>query len=315
MAIKKLVMDWETTKGQDPSAPKPIYLNPAGETGVSVTRQTKSDEVIGGDIDSGSEVYGTFNEISGTTNIPMSYERIGFILKAMFGAPVTTGTGPYTHTFTSTIDCLPTFLLQESGDDCGSGLQVDRYNGMMAKSIQLNVSPDGDYNIAFSYVGMSHRDSIVDGIGELDEANKIVTEVTRIKNAHASLLIDGTTFGVAKDFSLTYDRNTVAEAYLGNGLNAGDVTAMAAKLNGSISTLFDTNIYTKAKNETALSADILFSDGTNSLQFTIGEMKLKFKRESKKLGEKYAVNADFEAYKNTGTELVKVVLTNNISEY
>lgn len=315
MAIKKMVMDFETVKGVDPVAPAPIYMAPSGETGIGTVRQTKTDETIESDIDSGGEPYGTYNEISGTTNFPMTYERIGYILKAMFGDPVTTGVGPYTHTFTSTIDCLPTFLFQESGDDCGNGLQVDRYNGLMAKSVSLSMSPSGDYNIGFSYVGMGHRDSVTDGIAELDETNKIVTAQTRIKNEHASLLVDGSTFAIAKDFTFNYDRSTVAEPYIGSGVNAGDVYAMKPKATGNISTLFDSTIYTKAKDETPLSFALNYTDGTNILKITLGEVKISFKRESKKVGEKYAINADFTAYRHTSPELVKVELTNSIASY
>lgn len=315
MAINKMVMDWETTKGVDPVAPAPIYVTPTGETGIGVSRQTKMDEVIGGDIDSGGEPYGTFNEVSGTTNFPMTYERVGFILKAMFGAPTTTGTGTYVHTFTSTVDCLPTFLFQETGADCGASTQIDRYNGLMAKSIALSMSPSGDYNIGFSYVGMSHRDSITDGITELVETSKVVTATTRIKNEHSSLLIDGTSYVLAKDFSLNYDRSTVSENLIGSGANAGDVYALTPKASGNISSLFDSALYTKAKNETSVPVVLTYTDGTNILKITLGEVKFSFKRESKKMGEKYAVNLDYSAFKNTGSELVKVELTNSIATY
>lgn len=314
MAISKLVMDFETTKGIDPSSPKPIYLSPAGETGLSVTRQSNTDDVIGGDIDSGGEQYGTSNEVSGSTNFPMDYEKIGYLLKAMFGGATTTGTGPYTHVFTSTVDALPTFLFQETGLVNGV-TQVDRYNGLIAKSIGINVSPSGDYNVSFSTVGMKHRDSMIDGITELDETNKVVLTSTRIKNEQTSLLVDGTSFPLAKDFSFNYDRNSTAESLIGSGLNAGDVYAQAVKTSGSLSSLFDTGLYTKAKAETPLSLEVKCVSGTNSLSIKMGEVVLSFKRESKKKGEKYPVNADYTAYKNSGTEQVKVTLVNSISAY
>lgn len=315
MAINKVIMDFETTKGVDPAAPKPIYVTPSGETGLTATRQTKTDDVIGGDIDSGGEPYGTYNEVAGTTNFPMTYERIGYLFKAMFGSPTTTGSGTYKHTFTSTIDCLPTFVFQETGEECGASTQIDRYNGMMAKSLGLSMSPSGDYNVSFSCVGMSHRDSIVDGIVELDETNKIVTSSTRIKNEHSSLLIDGSTFALGKDFSFNYDRGTVSEAYIGSGVNVGDVYAMQPKLTGNISSLFDSSLYAKSKNENSLLVVMNYTDGTNILKITLGEVKLSFKRDSKKIGEKYAINADYTAFKASGSELVKIELTNNIASY
>ena len=74
--IKKVVLDWEDTAGIDPSSPKPIILT-AAESGITANRQTKVDNVIGGDIDSGGEPYGTFNEVAGGITTPLYFEQIG----------------------------------------------------------------------------------------------------------------------------------------------------------------------------------------------------------------------------------------------
>ncbi len=173
--IKKVVLDWETVPGEDPSSPKPIYLKTT-ESGITVNRQTKTDDIIGGDIDSGGEPYGTFNEVAGAITTPLYFEQIGVILKAALGSPTTVDNtnGTYTHTFVST-ECIPSFCLQNTlKNDCESGSDiVERYNGLKAKGFSFTVSPDGDYNISLDTVGMSMRDSIVDGISELDETNKI----------------------------------------------------------------------------------------------------------------------------------------------
>lgn len=315
MAIKKVVWDWETTLGQDPVAPAPIFIKPNGDTGMSATRQTKTDESIGGDIDANSAPYGTFNEISGSLKIPMTYENMGVILRAMFGAPTTTGaSAPYTHTFVSTVENLPSFLLQETGDVDGVN-QIDRYNGLIAKSIGLSVAPDGDYNVDLSIVGVSHRDSVVDGVAELSETNAITLAETRIKNDQANLLINNTTYVLGKSFSMTYDRGSVAEPLIGSGLSAGYAEAKGVSATGNLESLFDTTLYTNTKNETPFAVDVRFVSGTNQLDIFMDEVQMSFNRESKKVGEKYPVNGDFTAFKNTGTELVRVVLVNNVASY
>jgi len=315
--IKKVVLDWEDTPGSDPSSPKPIYLKTV-ESGIVVNRQTKTDNIIGGDIDSGNEPYGTFNEVSGGITTPLYFEQIGVLLKASLGSPTTVdnGDGTYTHTFVSTA-CIPSFCLQNTlNNSCDGGSDiVERYNGLKAKGFSLTVSPDGDYNISLDTVGMSMRDSIVDGIGELDETNKIVLGSTRIKNTHTSLKIDGSVYTLSKSLSLSLDRGTEATYTIGTGANAGEVNDLQVKASGDFSGLFDDAIYTKAKNEMPVSFDVVMTSGSDSLTWTVAEAKFAFKNEAKKVGEKYPLNLGWTGYKSTGTELLKVVLTNTVSSY
>jgi len=315
--IEKVVLDWEDTPGQDPASPKPIYLS-AVESGITINRQNKTDNVISGDIDSGGELYGTVNEVTGSITTPMYFEQIGVLMKALLGAPTSAdnGDGTYTHTFVSTA-CIPSFCIQNTlKDDCNGGSNIiERYNGCKAKSTSISITPDGDFNIGLDIVGMKFSDSITDGVAELDETNKIVLSTTRIKNAHTALKIDGASYTLAKDFSLSVDRGTEATYTIGTGANAGLISDKQVTVNGSFSSLFDSIVYTKAKNETKVSFDISITDGTNSLVFTVAEAKFSFKNESKKVGEKYPLNLDWTGYKTTGTEKIKVVLTNAVASY
>ena len=225
-------------------------------------------------------------------------------------------TGSYTHTFKST-ECIPSFCIQNTlNNSCAGGSDiVERYNGLKAKGFSIDISPDGDYNFSLDTVGISFKDSIVDSTTELDETNKIVLGATRIKNAHTSLKIDGTFYTLSKSFTMSLDRGTEATYTIGTGANAGQIDDMQVSANGDFSSLFDSSVYTKAKNETEVSFDIVITDGTNTLTFTIAEAKFAFKNEGKKVGEKYPLNLSWNGYKTTGTELLKVELTNNVASY
>jgi hypothetical protein len=314
--IKKVVLDWETTAGTDPSLPEPIVLT-AVESGITASRQTKTDSVIGGDIDSGGEPFGTFNEVAGGITTPLYFEQIGVLLKASLGDPTTVdNTGSYTHTFKST-ECIPSFCIQNTlNNSCDGGSDlIERYNGLKAKGFSIDVSPDGDYNFSLDTVGMSFKDSITDSITELDETNKISLGATRIKNAHTSLKIDNVSYTLSKSFSMSLDRGTEATYTIGTGANAGEISDMQVSASGDFSSLFDSSVYTKAKNEMPVSFDIIITDGTNTLTLTIAEAKFSFKNEAKRVGEKYPLNLAWNGYKSVGTELLKVELTNNVASY
>jgi len=374
----KVVIGFETTAGADPTGGSLIpYHFTATEFGLTVNRGTKTDDVIGGDIDSGGEPYGTINTVNGALTAPMYYEQFGLLLKMTMGVPVTAAAGTswlattaylvdaivqnttnatlsmrvtvagtsgatepdisasvvgdtvvdgtvtyvvtakmYTHTFNTT-KCLPNAYAQATlanACDGGSDL-IERYNGIKGGKLDISVSPDGDYNITMDTTGMSQRDSIVDSITELDETNKVVLTQTRIKNAHATITIDGTAYTLAKDFSLSLDRGVEATQTLGTGANAGQVDDTKVMLSGSLSSLFDGAVYTKAKNETAVGFVIGMTDGLNALDLTVAEAKFGFKTESKKVGEVYPLNLEWTGYKTTGTEKLKAVLTNSIANY
>jgi len=375
---KKVVVGFETTAGADPSGAGLIpYYFTATDFGIVVKRNTKTDDVIGGDIDSGGEPVGTFNDVGGSLTAPMYYEQMGIALKMIMGVPTTTDAGTawaattpyaldaivqnttsatlsmkvttagtsgatepdisaanvgdvvndgtvdyvvtakmYKHTFNTT-KCLPNLFAQSTlANACEGGTDlIDRFNGIKGGKLDINVSPDGDYNFTIDTKGMSHRDSIVDSITEIDETNKVIFPQARIKNAHCTVKIDGTAYSLAKDFSFSLDRGTEATQTLGGGANAGQVDDTKVMLDGSMSSLFNEGIYTKSKNETPVAFIISMADGLNVLDFTVAEAKFEFKTEPKKVGEKYPLNLSWTGYKTLGTEKLKAELTNSVANY
>jgi len=58
----------------------------------------EEDDAIYGDSHTGAVIDG-LRSSGGSMEVPLALNSIGWHLYAMFGAPVTTGTGPYTHVF------------------------------------------------------------------------------------------------------------------------------------------------------------------------------------------------------------------------
>lgn len=310
---KKVVLDWESTYGQTPASPTPFVLM-VNSSGITASEQTGTDNVIGGDIDTGGQIYKKSDDIAGSLTMPMYYEQIGVLLKAILGSPTTAdnGDGTFTHTFVST-ECIPSYCQEDTlSNTCDGGSDfIKLFNGLRANTMGINVSPDGDYNVELSSVGSTGKDSLVDGISPIG-GTEIALGTTRIRNSHATLLIDATSYKLAKDFTMNIDRGTVADKVIEAGAIAEDRQFMVS---GSMSSLFDETTYVKAKAKTEVSITVNFTDGTNILTFTVAQANMSFKDEARSYGEKYPLNIDWSGYKTTASEKLKVVLTNGVDSY
>ena len=83
----------------------------------------------------------------GSVVVPIDTEAFGFWLKGAFGTPVTTGTGPYTHVFTSGNWSLPSLSIETGLPEVPSyamygGCVVDKIGWQMARSGLLTANVD-----------------------------------------------------------------------------------------------------------------------------------------------------------------------------
>ncbi|MGO4917331.1 phage tail tube protein [Pseudogemmobacter sp. W21_MBD1_M6] len=81
----------------------------------------------------------------GDVSVPIDAAAFGFWLKAAFGAPVTTGVGPYTHEFRSGNWVLPSFAIETGMPEVPryamyAGCMVDALSWQMARSGLLTAS-------------------------------------------------------------------------------------------------------------------------------------------------------------------------------
>lgn len=323
---KQILLDFETTYGADPANPKP-YLLKAVSNAIVGTDNTKTDNIIGGDLDSGGELYTTSTDVNGSITTPMYYEQIGVLLRAMLGKPTTTAetkdvggtqtpTGNYTHVFQST-ECIKSLVIEDTLDakcDDTPMTLIKRFNGLVANTMQINASPEGDYNIEVSFVGATAKDSLVDGITALDTSNKKDLPATRIINKHARLHIDDDVnfYKLSKEFSFNVDRGTTAEKVLSAGAVVNDTQFL---LTGNLSSIFDKDMYIKTKNNSKVKTALVFESGDNKLEFIMDETQYSFKDEARSYGEKYALNCDFNAYKKDAAAKLVVKLTNKVENY
>lgn len=100
--------------------------------------------------------------VGGPITVPLDLRAIGYWLKAVFGAPATAGTGPYTHTFKSGAESLPSFSAELGYLDVGRYHMV---TGLMANRLALALEPEGLANATIETVAQNETRGPASGGG------------------------------------------------------------------------------------------------------------------------------------------------------
>ena len=94
--------------------------------------------------------------------VPLDVRAMGHWLKATFGAPTTTGAGPYTHVFKSGADALPSWSAEIGFLDIG---RYHLVTGLAANRLALELRPEGLANATIETVAQQEARSGTSGGG------------------------------------------------------------------------------------------------------------------------------------------------------
>jgi hypothetical protein len=92
--------------------------------------------------------------VEGNVVVPVDLRNFGHWLKALLGAPTTTGTGPYTHTFASGAASLPSIALEVGMPDVPIFFTEA---GVRVNSAQLSFSRSGAANATLNCIAQGER--------------------------------------------------------------------------------------------------------------------------------------------------------------
>ena len=118
-ARTKVLMDVETSYGVAPTTPGGVLL-PINSFSLKPSRAKNTPGTLTGRYDPAEPFDGNL-EVSGGVVVPVDARAFGHWLRAMFGAPATTGTGepaaaPFTHVWKSNKD-MPSLVMQATYGD------------------------------------------------------------------------------------------------------------------------------------------------------------------------------------------------------
>ena len=143
-ARAQMALAFETTYGTSPTSG--YSKMPFATASLGAEQPLLSHELLGYGRDPLAPIKDAVTA-DGTVVVPIDAEAFGIWLKAAFGSPVTSGTGPYTHAFSSGGWALPSFSIETGLPEVPSyaiygGCMLDKIGWSMARSGLLTASLD-----------------------------------------------------------------------------------------------------------------------------------------------------------------------------
>lgn len=301
----------ETTYKTDPVSPDMAKVNFISEN-LKLARNMISSNTIQSGRNASKPVLGNINVAGAITTELQAY--IGRLFKAAFGSVATTGTAPYTHTFSVGGD-LKSYVIEKGFTDLG---QYFKYNGCKCNKMSFGITPEGLHQVAFDFMGAK----------ETVGASAFDTTITDLGkqsfNAFQAAILEGgsSIANVTEISGLSIENNLDGNSYVvgGNGERAS-LPEGKVKVSGTLVALFDSlTLYNKAKNSTESSLQItwtfgngLGTAGNESLDILIPELiySPNAPEVSGPMGVK--VSLPFEAYYENSTEAttIQAILKNS----
>lgn len=316
----RVLLDFETAyKTAKTGANKTPVLIPFNSCDVKATKALQQAATIRNNRNPVLPFLGN-TVVGGNLVTPVDTVVIGFLLKALLGAPVTTGAeAPYTHTYkVAATTALPSFVLERGFTDLGTA-DYQLYGGCKVNSLELATGGDNkELTANFNVVGATETT----GSTPYDTSPSpaiLDLLVTRFMQSDASATEGGSAVSVLSDFKININNNLDASNFtIGGGGTLHSLPEGIIQVGGSITALFeDTTILAKARAATESSLSLVFTSGASSLTFTFPEVLYELTSPVITGPEGIKATLNFLSYYANGADAsaVKVVLVNGRSSY
>lgn len=256
----------------------------------------------------GSEVTGVWSEA--TLNGHVSDKFIGYLLAGFYGAPSTTGSGTYTHTFTRGQAAIPKTLTFSHY----SPLVSNKYAYGVVDTIKISNEAGGFVDVT---AAVKARVGAAASLTPSQVAETLFTSRhTTIKMASSVAGLSGATAIKAAKIELNQEAPTDAFNPIGT-YDVPEFDRGSFKVTGSLTVRYtDTSYQDNFLANTAQAMSIALSNGTSSLTFTLYQVKV---REVEKSTDKDGVVTQTLSlageYSLSDAKSIQAVLVNGVSTY
>ena len=266
---------------------------------------------LGGNRDAAAPFLDTVT-VSGSAVVPVDLTNIGHWLRLLLGAPVTTGTTNFIHSFGSGAPALPSNAIEIGYPVVPS---YDLITGVRADTLEIDFSPTGPATASFGLIGQGSVRT-----GTTASGTPTTAAYTAFHKAQGSISRAGAPLAQVTGAKLTYSNGieTVRTIRADRKIEGADPGI--ARATGQITVRFaSTTLLTQAQD--AAPAEFAFAytiDANRSLTFTLHEVYLSLAKTP--IEGPGGVEAAFDfraAFNATATRMMTVALKNQhvASEY
>ncbi len=243
---------------------------------LAETEDKQDDNVLGmarvNDRDQTQQAPG-LKSLAGGLTVPLDINHFGLWLYALFGAPDTTGSGPYTHVFESGADQLPYLTIEF---EKRKGAAFFQNVGLVASSLALSMGRESGYRQAeLQFVGRNETKLAATG-GGTPAAQMARSAMPSMKGL---MKVDGVDVGELVGLDLSYANNPTAdESINGTDYNSGYDLDENATCTGSVTLRYkDESFYDRAVADSAHAVDLVYQIGA-SASLTLSMPAIRFTR-------------------------------------
>ncbi|MFC6688646.1 phage tail tube protein [Jhaorihella thermophila] len=195
-ARAQLALAFETTYGTTPASG--FVRMPFTSCGLGAEQPLIESDLLGLGRDPAAPIRDAVT-VDGDIGIPVDVEAIGYWLKALFGDPVTSGTGPYTHEFRSGAWSLPSMSIEVGMPEVP---RFAMYGGCVADRLQLRMERAGNLAATVSLVARGETTAASSQAG-----TPAAIALQRFGHFHGSITRNGASLGNVVVAEIEYANN------------------------------------------------------------------------------------------------------------
>ena len=306
-ARAQMALAFETTYGTPPASG--FTKMPFASTTLGAEQPLLNSELLGYGRDPLAPIKDAVT-VDGDVVVPIDAEAFGFWLKAAFGDPTTTGTGPWTHEFQSGAWTLPSMSIETAMPEVP---RFAMYSGCVLDQLTWQMQRSGLLTATARLVAQGETVSTTTSAG-----TPAGLDLKRFGHFNGSITRNGTALGNVVSADITYANNLDRIETIRNDGRIDGADPSIAALTGSIEVRFaDQTLVTQAINGEACELEFGYSlPSGESFTFTVYAVYLP--RPRIEISGPQGVQATFDwqaARDSVAGRMCTATLINDIEEY
>lgn len=304
----RVAIDFETAFGTTPASPVAKKM-PINTSNISGKQNMIESATITGLRSPVAPSLGNI-DVSGGLVVPITVRDFGWWLKGGFNVPVTTGAGPYVHTF-KIPTAQPSMTIEQGFTDVA---QYFLYNGCKISKMGFSFGGDGELTASIDIMGAKETLSTSPFDATVD-----TMVFDRFANFQAAILEGGSAIANCTEASIDIDFGLDGDTYcIGGAGFRSEIAEGIVSVSGSIKAMFqNATLLAKAIARTESSLKITLTNGAHVLEFLIPELLYERATPGIEGPAGVFVTLPFKGYyqNDAVASAIQVKLTNDVASY